>query len=179
MAADQKHASLQELLNDPDFKDLGEYNDDANAEALKNEVVKESRLVNEQHKEKKHANNYVWYKFRFPEFQDSQQHLLPTTLSTFENKTKLAHWLTEALGDFYKKAPFPGISETTINALGALLYFDENKEVFNILKDPTKYKVKLRISLTSKKGKDGHTHTDIMYKVELTPTPCAIEESVN
>ena len=110
MATEQKHASLQELLKDPEFKDLGEYNDDENAAALKDEVIKESLLVKSQHKDKQHANNYVWYKFRFPDFK-SNQHLLPTTINTFENKTKLAHCLTDSMWSFYPKMPFPGISQ--------------------------------------------------------------------
>ena len=129
MSKDQQHASLQELLNDPDFKDLGEFNDDANAEALKDEIIKESRFVNEQHKDKKHANDYIWYKFRFPDFKVNQQHLLPASINTFENKTKLAHCLTDSMWNFYPKNQFPGISETTVNALGILLHFDDNDEV--------------------------------------------------
>ena len=60
--AENKRLSLQELLKDQEFKEIGEYEDSANADELTNQVAKEWASVNNQHKTKTHGNNYVWYK---------------------------------------------------------------------------------------------------------------------
>ena len=109
--AENKHLSLQELLKDQEFKEIGEYEDSANADELTNQVAKEWAKTNESHKTKKHGNNYVWYKFKFLDQKPGSQHLIPQGYSNFETKTKLAHWTTDALGEFYPKDSFPKLNE--------------------------------------------------------------------
>ena len=175
--AEEKHLTLQELLLLPDFKEIGEYEDNINADELTEQVAKEWAKVNEEFKTKGHGNNYVWYKFKFLDQPNS--HLLPQGYNNFGSKTDLAHWTSDALGQFYSKGNYPKLNETTVNALGVLLNFEDNKEAAKILAAPSKYKIHLGITLTSREDRDRpHKGKTEHFKVDLTPCPYAIEDTV-
>ena len=81
------------ILEDEDFKGLGEHEENAYSAEVDKQTVKEAALVEAEALTKEHANNHVLWKFRFVDEPQDSQTILPAKFNTESNKTEIAQHL--------------------------------------------------------------------------------------
>ena len=170
-----QHLSLYELLDTPEFKDLGQVDDDVNHRELQKQVAKQVKETNKARASKTTENNYLLLKFRWVDEIPAKQNLLPDWAASTYNKTTIAQSTTDKFSAKFDKGQYPIIERTTVAPIGVIFYLQDNKVVAEVLQNPAKYKIKMQVSITSEPDKKGFTHTGL-HRLELTPLPYASQQ---
>ena len=138
-----QHLSLFELLDTPEFKDLGQVDDDINHRELQKQVARQVQATNVARSSKTTDNNFLLFKFRWVDVIPAKQNLLPEWASSNYNKTTIAQKTTDKFGATFEKGQFPVIERTSVAKIGVIFYMQDNKIVADVLKNPAKYKIKM------------------------------------
>ena len=113
-----QHLSLFELLDTPEFKDLGQVDDDINHRELQKQVARQVKATNVARPTKTTDNNFLLFKFRWVDEIPAKQNLLPDWAQSNYNKTTIAQKTTDKFGAKFEKGHFPVIERTSVAKIG-------------------------------------------------------------
>jgi hypothetical protein len=170
-----QHLSLFELLDTPEFNELGQIEDDVNQRELQKQVAKQVKITNAARANKTTENNYILFKFRWVDEIPAKQNLLPDWAASTYNKTTIAQTTTDKFSAKFEKGKYPIIERTSVAPIGVIFYLQDNKVVAEVLQNAAKYKIKTQITITTEPDKKGFTHTGL-HRLELIPVPYASQQ---